>query len=72
MATNASAVPNLNLIPGVPPPPGSTFNPNDPDNYKHADIIMHSVVLSIVTVCVMIRLYTRAVVKKGMGADDCK
>ncbi|KUJ10853.1 uncharacterized protein LY89DRAFT_739839 [Mollisia scopiformis] len=71
MSSNASPLaPDLNLIPAVPAPPGVSFNPDDLDNYKHRHIVMHSVGLSIVTIAVLIRLYTRAFVKKFVGLDD--
>ncbi|OCL09525.1 hypothetical protein AOQ84DRAFT_220784 [Glonium stellatum] len=73
MVANASALamPDLSKIPAVPPPPGVMFDPNNPDNYKSANIIMHSIILSIMTIAVVIRLYTRTVIKKSVGVDDC-
>ncbi|KAK7699612.1 hypothetical protein SLS64_011566 [Diaporthe eres] len=52
------------------PPPGVTPDFDNPDNYKHQNIILHSVVLSFATVAVLVRLYTRAVVKRSFGIDD--
>lgn len=74
MAANASApeTPDLSTIPAVPPPPGVLFDFNNPDNYKSENIIMHSIILSIITIMVAIRLYTRGVMKKSMGIDDCE
>lgn len=60
------------LIPAFPPPPGKVSNFNNQDNYKHENIILHAVVLSFTTTRVLIRLYTRSVIKKRFGVDDGK
>ena len=64
--------PNLDDVPAYPAPPGVPWSFNDPDNYKEDTIVLHSVVLAFMTVAVIIRLYTRAVIKKNFGLDDCK
>lgn len=35
-------------------------------------IALHSVVLALATIAVFMRLYTRAVITKKFGLDDCK
>jgi hypothetical protein len=59
-------------LPAVPPPPGVVPNFNNPDNYKHHNIVLHTVVLTITSVAVLVRLYTRAIIKKKFGVDDCE
>lgn len=78
MATEASTGPSaggdvdLSQSPAAMPPPGMTPDFDSPDNYKHQNVILHSVVLSFTTVAVLVRLYTRAVIKKSFGIDDCE
>ncbi|KAH8882982.1 hypothetical protein GQ53DRAFT_831171 [Thozetella sp. PMI_491] len=57
-------------VPAAMPPPGFTSDFNSPDNYKHQNIILHSVVLTVTTLALLVRLYTRAVIKKNVGVDD--
>lgn len=63
---------DLSQTPAAMPPPGVTPDFNSPDNYKHDNIILHSIVLSFTTLAVLVRVYTRAVVKKSFGLDDCE
>jgi len=74
MATEGSTqqMPDLSKLPAAPPPPGVVPDFNSPDNYKTENIILHSIVLTVVTIAVMIRIYTRAVLKKTFGLDDCR
>ena len=55
----------------APPPPGGRSDFNNPDNYKHDNIVLHTVVLAFTTVAVIVRVYTRAVIKRNFGVDDC-
>ncbi|KAF2833914.1 hypothetical protein CC86DRAFT_415931 [Ophiobolus disseminans] len=66
----SEATMDLSQIPAAAPPPGVTPDFNSSDNYQHRNIILHSMVLSATTVAVIVRLYTRAVIKKNVGADD--
>lgn len=68
----AGAAMDPSQMPAAPPPPGHTPDFDTHDNYKHRNIILHPIVLAFTTVVVLIRLYTRAVVKKKFGVDDCK
>ncbi|KAL9620398.1 MAG: hypothetical protein Q9160_005098 [Pyrenula sp. 1 TL-2023] len=68
--TSSGSTGNLAEIPAAMPPPGVMPDFNSPDNYKHRNIILHSVVLAISTVAVLVRLYTRAVIKRSIGVDD--
>ncbi|KAF2866564.1 hypothetical protein BDV95DRAFT_203271 [Massariosphaeria phaeospora] len=66
----SGAAMDLSQVPATMPPPGIMPNFSNPDNYKHQNIILHSVVLAITTVAVLVRLYTRAVIKRNIGVDD--
>ncbi|KAI0116200.1 hypothetical protein F4776DRAFT_666522 [Hypoxylon sp. NC0597] len=72
MSTGAAsgAVADPTQVPAAAPPPGTTSDFNSPDNYKHQNIILHSIVLTITTIAVLVRLFTRAVIKKNIGIDD--
>jgi hypothetical protein len=74
MATGASAEGGVDLsqVPAATPPPGVTPDFDNSDNYKQDNIILHSVVLSFTTVAILVRLYTRAVIKRSFGIDDCE
>ncbi|KAH8728007.1 hypothetical protein GQ44DRAFT_824348 [Phaeosphaeriaceae sp. PMI808] len=65
-----SQKPDLTKMPAAKPPPGVTPDFNSPDNYKTENIILHSVILLFVTIAVLMRMYTRALVKKTFGIDD--
>ncbi|KAK8041075.1 Satratoxin biosynthesis SC1 cluster protein 4 [Apiospora phragmitis] len=69
IASSRAAV-DSTQAPAAPPPPGVIPDFQSPDNYKHANIILHSVVLSATTIAVLIRLYTRTFIKKSIGVDD--
>ncbi|KAK7743727.1 hypothetical protein SLS62_010458 [Diatrype stigma] len=68
-ASSGKAV-DLTKVPAAVPPPGIVSNFNSTDNYKHQNIILHSVVLAATTVAIAVRLYTRAVIKRTIGEDD--
>jgi hypothetical protein len=56
----------------IPPPPGIEPNFQDPPNQLHANIAVHTVFLTLTTLSVAVRLYTRTVITKAaIGADDC-
>ncbi|KAH9904695.1 hypothetical protein F4778DRAFT_40567 [Xylariomycetidae sp. FL2044] len=70
MSASSQAATDPTQVPAGVPPPGVEPNFNNPDNYKHENIILHSVVLSITTIAVFVRIYTRAVIRRNMGVDD--
>jgi hypothetical protein len=72
MATGLSSDVDLSQVPAAAAPPGVTFDFNNPDNYKHENIILHSVVLAFTTVAVFIRVYTRIMITRSFGIDDCE
>lgn len=44
----------------------------DPPNQTANTVALHTVCLTLVTLCVAMRLYTRQFIIKQLGADDCK
>ena len=56
----------------VPPPPGEVANFVDPPTEQANNIALHVVMLFFVTVCVAIRVYTRAFITRKVELDDCE
>ena len=70
--TPAPQQPDLSKIPAVPAPGGEVSNFDNPDNKITATLVLISVCLAIMTIMMLVRIYTRTVVKKSMGLDDCQ
>ncbi|KAH9990892.1 hypothetical protein F4779DRAFT_637786 [Xylariaceae sp. FL0662B] len=68
--TSPGAVVDLTQAPAAVPPPGIIPDFDSPDNYKRRNIILHSVVLSMTTIVILVRLYTRSFIRKNVGVDD--
>lgn len=62
----------LNTTPGIPPPPGVTSNFVNPESCAHIPRIVIAISIPIMTICVLMRLYTRLFVTRTFGIDDCK
>lgn len=61
------------LVGGMPPPPGVEPNFIDPYDHMSENIALHSTLLTITTLAVGMRLYTRAIITKAkLGVDDCE
>ena len=59
-------------VPVAPPPPGvHSFLVNPPDTLIRTYSIVCFLLLGISFLTVGLRLYTRAIVLRGVGADDC-
>ncbi|KAL7807759.1 GPCR, PTH11-type [Trichoderma aethiopicum] len=59
------------LVGGMPPPPGVEPNFIDPYDHMSENIALHSTLLTITTLAVGMRLYTRAIITKAkLGVDD--
>ena len=58
---------NLHEIPADEPPSGVTPNLINPPNHTKELIIQHSICLTLVTLAIGIRLYTRAVITHSLG-----
>ena len=57
----------------MPPPPGVEPNFIDPYDHMKENIALHSVLLTITTLAVGMRLYTRSIITKAkLGVDDCE
>ena len=57
--------------PAGPPPAGIQPNFDDPANLDTIIYITKTVALTLVTLAVFIRIYTRHVLLRSMGYDDC-
>lgn len=53
-------------------PSGVVPNYIDPPDYRKQTVILHSVVLTLITGAVAMRIYTRLVILKSIGIDDCR
>lgn len=57
----------------IPPPPGVEPNFIDPYDHMTENIALHTVLLTLTTLAVGMRLYTRLrITKAKLGVDDCK
>lgn len=56
----------------LPPPPGVIPNLVDPYSRASTVIIVNAVFLTIGTLFLVMRIYTRAFLSRALGADDCK
>lgn len=56
----------------LPPPPGVEPNFDNPVDQMAQNIALHTVLLTLSTICVAIRTYTRVrIMASSLGADDC-
>ena len=60
------------LVGVSPPPPGLVANFVNPETQTGSNIALYTVLLFFVTLCVIIRLYTRHFLTQQLGLDDCK
>ena len=74
MFTNppSGAAIDLSQVPAAMPPPGTMANFHYLNIYKRHYANQHSVDLTVSTVAVLVRLYTRAFIKKSIKIDDCE
>ena len=59
-------------IGALPPPPGDSANFVDPPTRTKSTIALHTVYLTVVTFCVVLRIYTRRFISHSLGWDDCE
>ena len=60
-------------IGALPPPPGIEPNFIDPPSQQNGNIALHTVLLSLATIFVSIRIYTRIwITKLDLGVEDCQ
>ena len=54
----------------IRPPPGVEANLINPEDHMGSNIALHSVFLTVVTLCVSMRLYTQSFITKQLGCED--
>ena len=59
-------------IGALPPPPGVNADFVDPPNQTGSTTALHANCLTLITFCVVIRIYTRHFINHKLGWDDCK
>lgn len=62
----------LDRLPGLKPPPGVTPNFVNPDNYQGSIIAIIVICLTPATIVTAVRVYTKLVIIKSFGLEDCK
>lgn len=60
------------IIGGLPPPPGVTPNFVNPESLHSEWVLMMSMCLTFTTIFVFLRMYTKLVIIKSHGWEDCK
>ena len=63
---------NDSNIPVAAPPPGAISNFSDPKTQSTNLIVLNTVFLSLMSMVVGIRLYSRAFLLHALGWDDCR
>lgn len=63
---------DLSKTPASPPPPGVTPNFVDPPGSEYEIYSVSLAMCSTATAFLLARLYTRGVVLKSLGLDDCR
>ena len=62
----------LRNIPALPPPDGTYSNFEHPQTLASSLIIVNAIFLSLMLGGVALRLYTRAILARALGWDDCR
>lgn len=62
---------DLSKIPAMKPPPGEIPNFVDPPSIGNAIIIVNVVFLALMLGFVTVRVYTKGVLSRSLGWDDC-
>ena len=63
---------DLSIVPVVPPPLGLVPNFNNPPSRGYEVIITVAICLSAMVPIVSMRIYTRVVISRSLGWDDCE
>lgn len=58
-------------IPALTPPPGVTSNFDNPKTLKSSFVAVNASFLSLMVFVVAIRIYSRGVIARVLGWDDC-
>lgn len=62
---------DLDQIPAYPPPPGVTSNFKNPVSLAKTLVVVNVVFLSLMTIFVGLRIYTKHCIARKLGWDDC-
>lgn len=54
------------------PPPGVTPNFINPESQGHLVVIVAAITLTFAVLAVLMRIYTRALIVRRLGWDDCE
>lgn len=65
-------VANLATTPVMPPPAGMQSNFDGSTYLQHTLIVVYSVTFAIATLTLVLRLYTRVAIIRGLGLDERK
>ncbi len=58
-------------VPAAPPPPGVVSDFVDPPYIGTSFVIINTVFMILAILAVTVRIYTRVVIVRGFGVDDC-
>lgn len=71
-STTLSGGPFINVtLPALPPPPGISSKFIDPVTRAPAFVITCAVCITLMVICVTVRVYTKLYITKTWGWDDC-
>lgn len=56
----------------IPAPPGVSANLVNPPDHTRDFIILHTICVALVTTAVGVRFFTRALITRKVGLDDCE
>lgn len=59
------------IVGALPPPPGVVPDFEHPESRGHLVIIATAILLPITTFVLALRIYTRVVIARYLGSDDC-
>jgi hypothetical protein len=60
------------IIGTLPPPPGVIPDFEHPESVGHRVIIAIAIFFPLATLVLFLRIYTRAILVRNVGSDDCK
>lgn len=61
----------LEELPGMKPPSGVIPNLLNPPTMQNVNLLCQITCLSVSTICVVIRMYTKIVIDRSPGWEDC-
>lgn len=64
--------PRDEIVPAKPPPPGVKSNFINPQSRQPEMIAINAILLTIATLFLLMRLWTRSFITRSIGWDDCK